>query len=151
MMWFEREYSWFSETLLSLPHYWNKFENEVCALKHHTLRWPEPGALAYNVFQVKQDITESKSPQSAPDIFFFFNWNEITAEGGKTRSRQRSKNNITFYFCIYLFIWPNKHGIIMLQKPYLMCQIVENAKSKFLANQWFLVPNPSSRMLIINK
>lgn len=77
MMWFEREYSWFTETLLSLLHYWNKFENEVCALKHLTLRWPEPGALVYSVFQVRQkDIMESKSPQSAPDIFF--NWNEIT-------------------------------------------------------------------------
>lgn len=141
MMWFEREYSWFTETLLSL-RYWNKFENEVCALKHHTLRWPELGALAYNVFQVKQkDIMESKSPQSAPAIFF--NWNEITGQRDKTTEFQHG-SEITL---LYLFIWPNKHGIVTLHKPYHICQTGENAKSKFLANQWILVPNPSWKML----
>lgn len=106
MMWFEREYSWFTETLLSLLHYWNKFENEVCALKHLTLRWPEPGALAYNMFQGKQkDIMESKSPQSATDIFFFFfNWNEITGEGLK-KKKQISTGFVNYIALKNVFIY----------------------------------------------
>lgn len=148
MMWFEREYSWIAETLLSPLHYWNKFENEVCALKHHTLRWPEPGALMYNVFQVKQeDIMESKSLQSAPAIFC--NWNEITGEGAKTRTRQGSKITLLFYYyyLAYLFFGQTNMALSCCEKPYHVCQIGENAKSKVIANQGILVPNPSWRML----